>query len=401
MRKLKIFLSTLICILILSICSCQKTGVIDSKKIYIEKIKSEKYPIVTDDIKYEYLEEAILRSISYLKKLSSERMFHFGPDKYDTGYLIGSLEYFLSFIKNRPSNEELNSFIKKNFYIYQSTGNDNSKEMLFTGYYEPILEGNFERNDEYKFPVYACPNDLVTIDLSRFIPEYKGRALIGRCANKKVEPYHDRFQIEYGGALENKAEVIAWVKDQIGLFFLQIQGSGKIRLQNGDVFNINYQISNGQPYKSIGKLLIDNGSIPVSEMSMQKIREYLQYNPDKIKAVLSYNPSYIFFSKNTDGPFGCLGEKITSGRSIALDRKIFPDAALAYVETKKPIVNDTKEITEWTDFGRIVLNQDTGGAIKGPGRVDFFWGNGEYSEIAAGHMKHIGKLYFLVSKEKR
>ncbi len=138
--------------------------------------------------------------------------------------------------------------------------------------------------------------------------------------------------------------------------------------------------------------------IPKEEMSMQSIRAYLASHPNEVQKILNYNPSFIFFKIEEDGPLGCLNVKLTPGRSLATDRKRFPSAALAYIETQKPLIDGAEQIHDWTDFSRFVLNQDTGGAIRGPGRADLFWGNGTYAEIAAGYMQHQGNLYFLVLK---
>ncbi len=138
--------------------------------------------------------------------------------------------------------------------------------------------------------------------------------------------------------------------------------------------------------------------IEKSQMSMQKIRAYLHEHPEEVEAVLNYNPSYVFFKIEEDGPIGCLNVKLTPARSLAVDRRIFPLPALAFIETEKPLLNDIGEIHSWTDFARFVVSQDTGGAIRGPGRADLFWGNGRYAELAAGHMQHAGNLYFLILK---
>ena len=166
----------------------------------------------------------------------------------------------------------------------------------------------------------------------------------------------------------------------------------------GPAINVHYHASNGRPYRSIGKLLIDEGKIERERMSMQAIRSYLKENPSELEAVLNYNPSYVFFKVETDGPFGYLDVKLTPGRSIALDSKLFPPAALAFMETKLPLVGGDGHIDKWSACTRFVLNQDTGGAIRGPGRADLFWGDGPYAEIAAGFMQHHGSLYFIVLK---
>jgi membrane-bound lytic murein transglycosylase A len=233
--------------------------------------------------------------------------------------------------------------------------------------------------------------------LSLFSAEYQGKTLVGRFTGERIVPYFDRDAIEKG-ALDGAVVPIAWVDNPVDLFFLQIQGSGKIYFESGDTINVHYHVANGKPYRSIGNLLIEQGKIPRLEMSMQRIRAYLNSHPEEVGAVFSYNPSYVFFKTEPDGPLGCLDVKLTPGRSLAVDRRIFPMAALSFIETQKPVVDGNGAITAWSECARFVLNQDTGGAIRGPGRGDLFWGNGSYAELAAGHMQHSGRLYFLVLK---
>jgi len=390
------FIAFLIPLFFVSCAELKKEPLV-SKKSALKKVWSFWYPKFSDDMAYEGLENSILKSISYLKKVPSNRMFTFEKDSYSAAHMIKSLERFLSFIQTTPSDQDMKKYIKSNYFVYKSVGGNTSRKVLFTGYYEPIIEASLEKTFEYRFPIYSRPYDLITIDLSLFSEKYKGKRIIGRYAEQTVFPYYERNEIENQGVLDGNAEEIAWVKDPVDLFFLQIQGSGKICLEDGNLINIHYHIANGRPYRSIGKLLIDEGKIPKSEMSMQKIRSYLSNHPDEVEAILNYNPSYVFFKIEEEGPLGYLGVKLTPGRSIALDRRIFPLAALAFIETEKPAINDG-QIDNWTDFSRFVLNQDTGGAIRGPGRADLFWGNGPYAEIAAGHMQHMGKLYFLILK---
>ncbi|MGD9411544.1 MAG: MltA domain-containing protein, partial [Desulfobacterales bacterium] len=274
-------------------------------------------------------------------------------------------------------------------------------EVLFTGYYEPHLSGRLYQDDVYRYPIYALPDDLIKIDLSAFGEKYGRESIVGRYTGQTVVPYYDRKEIDEEDALVGKAEPLAWVKDPVDVFFLQIQGSGKIFLDTGAVINVHYHGTNGRPYRSIGRLLIEEQKIPKEEMSMQKIRSYLQAHPEEMAPVLNHNPSYVFFKLESEGPLGYINVLLTPGRSIALDKRIFPPAALAYIHTKKPVVNGAGQIDSWTDCNRFVLNQDTGGAIRGPGRADLFWGNGPYAEIAAGHMAHRGRLYFLILKADR
>ncbi|MGD9233714.1 MAG: MltA domain-containing protein [Desulfobacterales bacterium] len=368
------------------------------KETALIRIDSSAYPDFFDDMDYDGLENCILGSISYLNRVPPTKTFRFGQEIFNTAHMMRSIEHFLDFIRTKPSKDELIRYINNNYLVYATEGIDNPEPVLFTGYFEPVLQGSLNKDTEYQFPIYARPDDLTTIDLSLFSQQFKGETIVGRYIDQRVVPYYDRKEIEHQGLLEGKVKEIAWLKDRLDLFFLQIQGSGKIYLDNGDIINVHYHGSNGQPYRSIGKLLIDEGKITREDISMQKIRDYLRNHPEEIETVLNYNPSYVFFKVEKDGPLGSLEVKLTPGRSIALDRHLFPPAGLAFIETKKPLINGDGTIHKWTAFSRFVLNQDTGGAIRGPSRADLFWGNGPYAEIAAGYMQEFGKLYFLILK---
>jgi membrane-bound lytic murein transglycosylase A len=171
-----------------------------------------------------------------------------------------------------------------------------------------------------------------------------------------------------------------------------------VRLDDGALVRVNYAAANGRPYRSIGKLLIDRGEVSREEMSMQRIRSYLDDHPEQLEEILSHNPSYVFFRIAERGPLGNISVPLTGGRSIATDSRLFPKGALAFIVSEKPVIDEKGKILRWEPFSRFVVNQDTGGAIRGPARVDLFWGEGKIAEIAAGHMKQMGKLFFLVKK---
>lgn len=361
-------------------------------------VSAARLPDFKDDMAFEGLVEGISRSVEYLNKIPEDRMFVFGTDRYDTGHMLDSMMHFQSFIKTKPSSRELKQYISKHYRVYQSKGYNPDKEVLFTGYYEPILKGSPVRNRQNPHPVHSRPYDLLTVDLQRFSKKYQGGKLVGRLSGKTVIPYEERKDIVSDPLFIDKAPALAWVADPVALFFLHVQGSGRIAFPDGKSIRVHYHGTNGRPYRSIGKHLIETEKIPRPEMSMQAISDYLRNNPDEISSVLNYNPSYVFFEKVDKGPIGCIQTQLVPGRSIALDRATFPLAALSYIETQKPDINHDGQIDAWVDFSRFVLNQDTGGAIKGPGRADIFHGSGDDAEIAAGHMKHRGKLYFFVLK---
>lgn len=368
------------------------------EELVLERKSRFSYPDFNDDLELDGLEHSILKSLAYLERVPPDRTYQFGQDRFDAAHLIKSLQHFLDFIRMNPSGKELKKFIRSDYIVYQSVGRNQKGEVLFTGYYEPHLSGSLYETKDHPYPIYTMPTDLMKIDLSAFNEKYKGQSIIGRYTGQTVVPYHDRSEIEGENALAGKAEPLVWVEDPVDVFFLQIQGSGKVFLNTGEVINVHYHGTNGRPYRSIGRLLIEEQKIPKEEMSMQKIRAYLQAHPEEMTPILNHNPSYVFFKLEPEGPLGYLSVLLTPGRSVALDRRLFPPAALAYVQTKKPVVNSAGQIDSWTDCNRFVLNQDTGGAIRGPGRADLFWGNGPYAEIAAGHLAHTGKLYILILK---
>jgi len=390
----------LICIFLVAlVCGCAPIILRPPEEIPVfEKLSVSEYPGFVDDTNYVNLSDSTQQSLSYLKKRPKNMKFKFGQDVYETTHMVDSLVKFLEFTEKKPSADELRKYINENYYVYKSTGSNGSGEVLFTGYYEPFLEGSLLKSDTYKYPVYGTPPDLISIDLSLFSRKYAGEKITGRYTGETVVPYYDRKEIETGRILDGKAPVLAWVKDPIDLFFLQYQGSGKILLDNGETINIHYHAQNGHPVKMIGTLLIQKKIIPQSEMSMQRIRAYLDSNPEEVQDILNYNTSYVFFKTEEDGPLGYLGVKLTPERSVALDRRIFPPAGLVYIETEKPVAGGSGEITGWIKNSKFVLNQDTGGKIIGPGRADIYWGNGKYAEVAAGNMRHMGNLYFLILK---
>lgn len=394
----KPLLSVAFCLLFVSGCARWVTEPPSEPAAVLVKVSASETPFFSDDMDYDGLANGIEQSLQYLRKRPSGTSYLFGEDTYSAAHMITSLERFRDYIQQRPPPSRLNLFLASHYRVYRSVGSNGKGHVLFTGYYEPYLQGRLTRSEEFRYPVYARPKDLTTIDLSLFSPDFEGKQLIGRVRNRQMVPYDDRHQIDYEGSLTGKAEVLAWVKDPVDLFFLQIQGSGKIFVEKANPINVHYHTTNGRPYRSIGKLLLKEGKIPKARMSMQSIRDYLARNPEEIKRIFSYNPSYVFFKIEKEGPLGYLDVRLTPGRSLALDRRIFPLAALAFIETQKPLINGDDRIDRWTKLSRFVLNQDTGGAIRGPGRADLFWGDGPYAALAAGHMQHEGRVYFLVLK---
>ncbi len=360
------------------------------------RLEVKDYPSFSDGFFLDNLAHGIDKSLEYLNKVPAERVFRFGKDKYNARHLIRSLQVLQDFAATRPDTAAMNQFIAARYRVYRSVGGPETGRVLFTGYYEPRLLGSLKPDERYRYPVYALPNDLMVINLSPFGKKFKGQRIIGRMKGNTFVPYLERKEIEADKAFSRVAKPIAWVDDHIDLFFLQIQGSGRIYLKEGGVIRVHYHAANGRPYRSIGRLLIDQGKIPASEMSMQRLKAYLKDHPEEVETILNYNPSYVFFKTETTGPIGALGVDLTPGRSVAVDRRIFPMAAPAFLKTRIPLVGGNGRIDRWMDYTGFALSQDTGGAIRGPGRVDIFWGNGPYARIAAGHMQHKGDFYLLI-----
>ncbi len=357
-------------------------------------------PKLSDDMDKASLRTAIERSIEYLKRLPPDREFTFGPHKYTAGYLVESMNAFMDIVASSSASKDLNKKIRRCFNIYKSVGSDGRGSVFFTGYYEPVLKGSSTRSAEFGYPLYVRPADLMVINLGQFSSRLKGESIVARHDKRsnRVVPYYSRKEIEVDRVLEGKGLELLWVSDPAELFFMQIQGSGVISLEDGKLQRVHYAGANGRPYRSIGRMFIDEKIIPREEISLQTVKAYIRDHPEERDRILNYNESYIFFEKVDKGPLGNIVVILTAGRSIATDYRLFPKGGLAFITTQKPEIDESGSIKGWKAFSRFVVNQDTGGAIRSPGRVDLFWGSGEDSGIGAGSMQQHGELYFLVKK---
>jgi membrane-bound lytic murein transglycosylase A len=355
-------------------------------------------PQFSDDMDPDSLTLTVRRGVEYLDRLSPEAVFHYGPDEFTTKQVRESHEAFLDLLSKGLAPDDLSKEIRKRFRIYRATGQAGDRRVLFTGYYEPVYDASLAPDEVFRYPLYRQPDDLIRIDLSSFNEKFKGENIVARTEGNKVVPYYSRRLIEEGSVLVGKGLEMAWLKDPLDVAFLHVQGSGRLRLPDGKELLVHYQASNGRPYRSIGRYMIEKGFLKREEISMQAIRKYLTKNPEVLDDVLNYNPSYVFFQQVENGPLGSLGVLLTPGRSIALDSRVFPRGALGFIVCEKPSLNGQGEIVGWAKFSRFVVNQDSGGAIKGAGRADIFWGSGPYAELTAGHLRHEGNLYILIKK---
>ena len=288
----------------------------------------------------------------------------------------------------------LRQFFERHFVPYQVLNSDGGGDGLITGYYEPLLKGSRKPSKRYRYPLYTTPDELLIVDLGEVYPELKSLRLRGRLEGRRVVPYYSRSEIEKdvgNGAPRLQGHELLWVEDAVELFFLQIQGSGRVEMEDGEIVRVGYQEQNGHPYKSIGKLLVERGELSLDKASMQGIKEWGRRNPGRLNELLYQNPSYVFFhERSTDslGPLGALGVPLTAGRSLAIDPRAIPQGTPVFLSTTWP--NSSKQLH------RLMMAQDTGGAIKGGVRADFFWGFGEEAANQAGKMKQIGKMWVLM-----
>jgi membrane-bound lytic murein transglycosylase A len=287
---------------------------------------------------------------------------------------------------------EVVSFFELNFDPWQALNADDSTTGMVTGYYEPLLHGSRTRTAKYKYPLYSVPQDMLTIDLASVYPDLKGRRLRGRVQGNKVVPYLDRGEIDREAGPLGGLE-LAWVDDAIEVFFLHIQGSGQVELESGERIRVGYADQNGHPFKSLGRLLIQRGELPAERASMQGIKDWARRNPAKVQEYLNANPSYVFFRelpKDLSGPIGSLGVPLTPERSIAVDTRVIPLGAPVFLVTTFP--NSPQPLN------RLMVAQDTGGAINGGVRADFFWGFGDAAGAQAGKMRQGGRMWVLYPK---
>jgi len=285
------------------------------------------------------------------------------------------------------------SRIAEDFLLLRAAGENGDGVVLFTGYYEPLLEGSLTQTEKYKYPLYRPPPDIVVEKIS------KNETRIGRKENGRIVPYYTRREIDVDGVLKGRGLELIWVSDPVELNSLHTQGSGKIRLEDGVVLTVSYAQNNGRPFSSATQNLLNLNKIDRSDASYRGFKAWLKSKSEKeIYEILSHNERYIFFRFVDREPVGSLGQPVTPNRSIATDPNYFPEGALAFIRLRKPVLDDDYNVVRRVDFSRFVLNQDKGSAIKGPGRVDLFCGFGPEAQAAAGSLKEKGELYFLLLK---
>jgi peptidoglycan lytic transglycosylase A len=342
----------------------------------LRSLTENERPALLDASDYASLREAIIQSLAWLTRRPPRSTFVFGTRTVTASEQARALERVLEFLADDPAPDLLEAFLLEEFDVVRSVGAGDGT-MLVTGYHEVTIDAALERSAEYHVPILAPPADL------------SGHSPV-------AASYPTRAEIQAGG-LNGRAGVLAWARNAVDVFFMEVEGSGTLRLADGRDLRVGYAGTNGRAYRSIARLLIDEGHIDREAMSMRALREWLTANPDQLTRVLNYNQSYVFFGRRSGPPVGSLGVPLTPGRSIATDPKIFPPGSLAFLLTERPRHTAGGDV-DWGPVSRFVLSQDVGGAIRGPSRVDVFWGRGRDADLAASEMKQPGELYVLVPK---
>ena len=343
---------------------------------FLEPISVSNPPLLLDDGDAASLRHAINQSLSWLRGQPQEQRLYYGPRVVSVADQIGLLRRMLDLLSDDPSPDVLEARVNAEFELLKSVGDKG--RMTVTGYHEPLIEAAETKSAEYYVPIYGVPRDLTG----------------GRRGS-----YLSRAEIEQG-RLGDRGKPIAWARDPIDVFFMEIEGSGTLRFPDNREMRIGYGATNGRPYRSIAWLLIREGKIAPEAMSMRALREWLNEHPEERQRVLHHNESFVFFRHSNSSPVGSLGVPLTPGRSIATDPQVFPRGSLAFIRTMRPFKMPDGQIG-WKPVTRFVLSQDAGGAIRGPGRVDVFWGRGPEAALAASDMKELGELYVVVPKTTR
>jgi membrane-bound lytic murein transglycosylase A len=332
----------------------------------------------------ETLKAALRNSLSYLRKPSSRQFFPYAEITHDQA--IESLEAFLTLPDAGVRAEEINGLIRASFDVYESVGCDDRGTVLFTGYYTPIFDGSRERTEEFQYPLYKMPEDLVKGE--------DGQTLGRRTADGEIVPYPPRAEIEDSGMLQGQE--LVWLADAFKVYIAHVQGSAKVRLPDGEILAVGYAANNGHEYVSVAENLVAEGKIAGERLSLATMIDYFNRHPDQIDSYIRKNPRYVFFQASEGTPRGSLNEPVTPWRTIATDKSIFPRACLAFIATTLPQQEAGTIVLR--PYDAFVLDQDTGGAIRAAGRCDVYMGEGDEAGQLAGQTYQEGRLYYLFLK---
>jgi len=344
-----------------------------------------------DDLELSGLQRAAQASLSYLRRADDTASYTLANDVYTPDQIAHSVEHFARLVDETPPSR-LQDRLARECHGYRP-----NQGAHFTAYYEPVLSGSRFPDGRYRYPLYKMPDGLTLVRLARFFPG-DSRRFHGQVRDGELMPFLTRQQIDGERMLEKRGLELAWVDDPVALYFLHIQGSGRVHLPDGQVMRVNYAANNGYSYTSVGRYMLDHNLIQSGSSS--SIRSYLQGNPDTRDQILFQNKRYIFFREveldSDQGPIGSLGVPLIAGRSIAADSRYVPPGAVLYIKTQAPVVDSQGQIAGWNSMGRFVFHHDSGAAIKGPGRADIYWGEGDRAGSAAGYMNRRGDMIVLM-----
>ncbi|MFQ5444347.1 MAG: MltA domain-containing protein, partial [Nitrospinales bacterium] len=367
----------------------------EKEKMHLEPVPQGLPELLADDLDKSSLIKVINNQLASMENRDPAQEVRLGALTLTIGHLQATLHEFLRLLNEDLPVEEWSRKIRENFYFYEA-GSGKNKQVLFTGYYTPVIEASRFWTSEYRYPLYRTPDFPERIRFVGYKKNHSGD-------DSSFSPYRDqrkftRKDIDEYLVLKNQNLEIAWLKDDVERFFLHIQGSGILRYMDGSVQGVRYMGSNNYPYRGVGQLMIEDGVLSSAHGSMQGIKRHLRNNPHDIKKYFYKNPRYIFFDLTNGNPKGSGGGEVVGERSIATDKRQYPAGGLAFIMNVKPVLNDRDEIVDWKNFSRFVVDQDTGSAIRGPGRADLYFGTGKRAGVAAGHYMQRGKMYYLIKK---
>lgn len=367
----------------------------------IEFLEKELTEPLIDDTDLNSLQLALEQSLLFMARNESRR----NPQPMEPGFpgemVFRSLTRFKEILQQARDERDLDRSLREHFRFWQIKRKGQPRPILLTGYYEPILEGSLEPRENYLYPIYRRPSDLVELPAEPNSPAARrGEKRIVRIQNGETLPYYSREEIDRHGVLKSKGYELLWLKDPWERYVLHVQGSGQIRLPDGQILRVGYAGSNGRPYRSVGRVLIERGFLSDHELSLARVQQFFREYPQLMEEISFANERYIFFRilSEEPGPIGALGLPVTPGRSVAVDFSIFPRGALAYLISNQPLLDADGRMIGKKRLRRFVLLQDTGAAMRGPERVDLFIGSGEAAGKTAGSMKDEGEIYILLSR---
>jgi membrane-bound lytic murein transglycosylase A len=347
--------------------------------------------LYADDLDFNGLLQAADMSRAYFERSNRKTRFALGRDGFTTQQIAASVDAFVRIMEETPA-DKIGRRISRECRAYTPM-----RTPRFTAYYEPVLTASKEKTSRFRYPVYMKPDEVTLVRLADYFPD-DSRHIHGAVDSGRLLPYLTREQIDGNGRLDGRGLELAWVDDPVALFFLHIQGSGRLRVDGGDVMRVNYAASNGLPYTSIGRYMLDNGIL--ASGSSGAIRSYLAGNPTARDDIMFRNQRYIFFREvelaADEGPIGSLGVPLVAGRSIATDARYIPPGSVLYIRSQRPVTDERGRLTGWENFSRFAFSHDSGAAIKGPARADIYWGDGEEAGAEAGYMSQGGKMVVLM-----